>query len=156
MKIEFNMKTIINFYREGDEYGYFSNFSKHPITIDGKDYATTEHYFQAMKFQGTKFEELVRIAKSASDAASEGRDRSKPLRKDWNEVKDEIMFKCVLAKFTQYDDLKSNLLKTKDALLVEHTRNDSYWGDGGDGTGKNMLGITLMKVRDVILKEMKE
>ena len=35
-----------------------------------------------------------------------------------------------------------------DAKLVEHTENDSYWGDGGDGSGRNMLGQILMQVRD--------
>ncbi len=35
------MKDVIKFYREGDEYGYFSNFSKHPVTIDGKEWKTT-------------------------------------------------------------------------------------------------------------------
>jgi hypothetical protein len=35
-----------------------------------------------------------------------------------------------------------------DALLVEHTASDSYWGDGGDGSGKNRLGHILMCVRD--------
>jgi predicted NAD-dependent protein-ADP-ribosyltransferase YbiA (DUF1768 family) len=25
---------------------------------------------------------------------------------------------------------------------------DRYWGDGGDGSGKNMLGKILMRVRD--------
>jgi N-glycosidase YbiA len=30
---------------------------------------------------------------------------------------------------------------------VEHTRNDAYWGDGGDGTGKNRLGQLLMELR---------
>ncbi|WP_050027023.1 NADAR domain-containing protein [Verrucomicrobium sp. BvORR034] len=27
-------------------------------------------------------------------------------------------------------------------------RNDSYWADGGDGSGKNCLGILLMELRD--------
>ena len=27
-----------------------------------------------------------------------------------------------------------------------------YWGDGGDGTGKNRLGFVLMQVRDKIRK----
>ena len=39
-------------------------------------------------------------------------------------------------------------MATRGAKLVEHTRNDSYWGDGGDGTGKNMLGQVLMSLRD--------
>jgi predicted NAD-dependent protein-ADP-ribosyltransferase YbiA (DUF1768 family) len=35
-----------------------------------------------------------------------------------------------------------------DALLVEHTRKDSYWGEGGDGRGRNMLGQILSGVRE--------
>jgi hypothetical protein len=63
-------------------------------------------------------------------------------------VKDAIMEHAVFAKFTQHDDLRASLLATGDATLIEHTKNDRYWGDGGDGTGRNMLGITLMKVRE--------
>ena len=58
------------------------------------------------------------------------------------------MRKAALAKFTQHDDLQVLLLSTGDAKLVEHTTNDSYWGDGGDGSGKNMLGRILMEVRE--------
>ena len=58
------------------------------------------------------------------------------------------MLEVVRAKFTQHDDLKAILLGTGDAKLVEHTEKDSYWGDGGDGSGKNRLGQILMKVRD--------
>ena len=49
---------------------------------------------------------------------------------------------------TQHDDLKAILLGTGDAKLVEHTENDTYWGDGGDGSGKNRLGQILMQVRE--------
>ncbi len=34
-----------------------------------------------------------------------------------------------------------------DARLVEHTNNDVFWGDGGDGSGHNMLGRLLMELR---------
>jgi predicted NAD-dependent protein-ADP-ribosyltransferase YbiA (DUF1768 family) len=44
------------------------------------------------------------------------------------------------------------LLSTGDRTLIEHTKNDSYWGDGENGTGINQLGITLMKVRDHLRK----
>jgi hypothetical protein len=40
----------IKFYRVSDPYGEFSNFYKAPIEVDGLEYPTTEHYFQAMKF----------------------------------------------------------------------------------------------------------
>ena len=57
------------------------------------------------------------------------------------------MFKALQAKFTQHKDLKELLLSTKNRELVEHSPFDSYWGDGGDGLGKNKLGILLMKLR---------
>jgi len=59
----------------------------------------------------------------------------------------------VRARFSQHEDLKRLLLDTGDAKLVEHTTNDDYWGDGGDGSGKNMLGRLLMEVREELRKE---
>ena len=76
-----------------------------------------------------------------------GRDRKRPLRRDWESVKDQVMLEAVRAKFTQHDDLREVLLGTGDAKLVEHTENDNYWGDGGDGSGKNRLGQLLMQLR---------
>ncbi len=58
------------------------------------------------------------------------------------------MHEAVLAKFTQHADLRAILLATGDLMIVEHTENDHYWGDGGDGSGKNRLGAILMRVRD--------
>ena len=63
------------------------------------------------------------------------------------------MRKAVLAKFTQHPRLRELLLFTGDALLIEHTVNDRYWGDGGDGSGKNMLGQVLMSVREQLRRE---
>ena len=80
-------------------------------------------------------------------AARMGRSRGHKLRADWEKVKDAIMREAVLAKFTQHAELRKILLDTGDAKLVEHTENDSYWGDGGDGIGRNMLGQILMSVR---------
>ncbi|MFR3747673.1 NADAR domain-containing protein [Streptococcus sp.] len=40
------------------------------------------------------------------------------------------------------------MLATGDGILIEHTRNDDYWADGGDGSGKNKLGLLLMQVRE--------
>lgn len=137
----------ILFYGTKDEYGCFSNFSAHAIRLKGKTWPTTEHYFQAQKFCGTDHEDAIRLTKSPMIAARMGRDRKKPLRKDWEAVKDNIMREAVRAKFTQHEDLRTILLGTGDAKLVEHTRNDRYWGDGGDGSGRNRLGEILMEIR---------
>ena len=143
-----NTPTVINFYTTTGEYGCFSNFSRHPIFLKGKRWPTSEHYFQAQKFAGTEHEEEVRKCKTAREAANMGRSRKLPLRRDWEGVKDQIMLEAVRAKFTQHEDLKEILLGTGDAKLIEHTENDSYWADGGDGSGKNRLGQILTQVRD--------
>lgn len=141
----------ILFYRLREAYGEFSNFSPHPFTLKGRHWPTSEHYFQAQKFAGTEHEEEVRLAKSPMIAARMGRSRQRPLRQDWEAVKDDIMREALRAKFAQNSTLRSLLLNTGDAELVEHTSNDRYWGDGGDGTGKNRLGQLLMELRTELL-----
>lgn len=116
---EVNNQKEIKFYGvRGKKYGCFSNFSPHPILVDGKRYPTSEHFYQALKFEGTPYQELIRTgSKRAADAAEMGRRRHLPLRKDWEQVKDEIMMKALRAKFTQHDDLREVLLGTGSAGL---------------------------------------
>ena len=140
------MKQIL-FYRVSEPYGEFSNFSPHSFELGGQVWPTTEHYFQAQKFPGTGHEDAIRLAKSPMIAARMGRSRERPLRADWEAVKDDIMRDALRAKFAQHPNLKALLLHTDDAELIEHTRNDSYWADGGDGTGRNRLGQLLMELR---------
>ena len=92
-------------------------------------------------------EEIRQIA-SPMDAALEGRNRQNPLRPDWEEVKDEMMLQALRMKFSQNPDIAKELMATGDAILIEHTRNDAYWSDGGDGFGKNKLGLLLIQVRE--------
>ena len=144
------MNTTIRFYSVGDEYGEFSNFADYPITIKKKRYPTTEHYFQSQKFENAKDREQIRKANSPMLAARMGRDRKRTLRRDWESAKLNVMREALLAKFIQHDELYQLLLSTGDAKIVEHTENDSYWGDGGDGSGKNMLGQLLMATRTIL------
>lgn len=143
----------IHFYKVSEPYGAFSNFAPYPIDLGGNRWPTSEHYFQAQKFPGTEHEEAIRQERSPTIAARMGRDRQRPLRADWESVKDDVMREAVRAKFTQHLELRALLLGTGDAELVEHTTNDHYWGDGGDGSGKNMLGRILMEVRTVLRAE---
>lgn len=141
------MNNVIEFYSVGDDFGWMSNFAPFPISIDGKRWPTSEHYFQAQKFADVAVQEKIRTTESPMQAARLGRDRKFKLRSDWESVKVAVMRTALQAKFTQHADLKQSLLDTRDAKLVEHTENDSYWADGGDGSGKNMLGKLLMEIR---------
>lgn len=137
----------IRFYRVDGPSGFLSNFSPSPIRLKDRVWPTVEHYFQAQKFAGTPHEEEIRLEKSPMIAARMGRARSRPLRPDWDLVKDDVMLTALRAKFTQVLSLRRALLQTGDAPLVEHTANDRYWADGGDGQGRNRLGELLMQVR---------
>lgn len=142
------MPKIIKFYSSRGEYGCFSNFSRHSVKLKGYTWPTSEHYYQSQKFSGTKYESKVRKAKGPMEAANIGRDRKNPLRRDWESVKDNIMYEVLVEKFTQHEDLKETLLSTGDAVLVEDSPVDYYWGCGKNGSGKNMLGKLLMRLRD--------
>ena len=145
--------NVIHFYSVNDKYGEFSNFAAFPITVKRKSWPTSEHYFQGQKFENPAHREEIRKAKTPMIAARLGRDRKKKLRRDWESVKDNVMREAVRAKFTQHEELRVLLLGTGNAKLVEHTANDAYWGDGGDGSGKNMLGQILMEVREQLRAE---
>jgi len=74
------MSRVINFYSAAGEYGEFSNFALYPISLKGKRWPTSEHFFQAQKFNTRKDQEAIRKAKSPIQAARMGRDRKRPLR----------------------------------------------------------------------------
>lgn len=138
----------IYFYTAGGDYGEFSNFSRHGFEFDGKYWKTSEHYFQAMKFEGTEYEDKIREARSPKDAANLGRRRDFPLRQDWEAIKDDVMRRAVLKKFQTHQELAELLLATGNEEIVENAPSDFYWGCGADGSGKNMLGKILMEVRE--------
>ncbi|MEM9419208.1 MAG: NADAR family protein [Planctomycetota bacterium] len=141
------MAEPILFYSFNDEYGEFSNFAPYPILLGKKRWPTSEHYFQAQKFEDPKAREKIRKSGSPMMAARLGRDRKQKLRRDWESRKVGVMRDAVRAKFTQHAELGQLLLATGERKLVEHTERDAYWGDGGDGSGKNMLGRILMDIR---------
>ncbi|MEO7716492.1 MAG: NADAR family protein [Capsulimonas sp.] len=135
------------FYSTREPYGEFSNFALYGVKIDGEWWPTTEHYFQAQKFEDAAYRRKIRDAHSPKLAADLGRSRRVPLRPNWESVKDDVMRACVLKKFETHSDLRELLLSTGDEEIVENAPGDYYWGIGKDGSGKNMLGKILEEVR---------
>ena len=147
-------RMTILFYKVCEPYGCFSNFSLHSIQIGGAVWQTSEHYYQAQKFVGTKDQLLLcqRIydAPSPEIAAAIGRDPIHSVRPDWDDVKTSIMYNAVLVKFITYGDLKKILLSTGEQMIIENSPTDTYWGCGSDGRGQNHLGKILMRIRQEI------
>jgi hypothetical protein len=146
--------VAIYFYSTREEpYGCFSNFSAHGFELDGLYWPTSEHYFQAQKFVGTPHAEEIRQARTPKEAAEMGRERHRPLRPDWEAVKDDVMRRAVRRKFETHAGIRAVLLGTGDEELVEATSGDYYWGCGTNGTGKNRLGQILMELRALLRAE---
>jgi ribA/ribD-fused uncharacterized protein len=146
----FNQSGPIKFYNRGEPYYEFTNFYEAIVNIDGEDWLTTEHYFQAQKFVGTPLVGTIRMMSRPREAFDKSRDpRYSPWRRsDWEDIKEDVMYKALQAKFHQHKGLGQQLRDTGDRELIKHSPYDSYWGDGGNGTGKNRLGVLLMRLRD--------
>lgn len=147
---------VLDFYSTKKAYGEFSNFALFPVFLDNKWWPTSEHYYQAHKYDRPELIEWVRAAQSPAEAALRGRDKNIPKRLDWDQRKDEIMEKAVQDKFSRYPELQNLLLSTGNARLYEHTENDCYWGDCNDRTGKNKLGLLLEKIRASLRAQKKD
>ncbi|CAH9077118.1 unnamed protein product [Cuscuta epithymum] len=158
--------SIIFFYKTWEQYGFFSNFSSHPIQMADETgnmvtWSTVEHYYQAHKFTGVvdhvaqKCIEDIKNVKSPEEAARMGRrlQRQRPdlVRSDWKSIKVDVMYKALKCKFTTYPHLNSLLVATAGSVLVEASPHDLFWGGGRDGEGLNYLGRLLMQLRSELL-----
>lgn len=123
---------------------FLSNFYPVTVEIGGLEFSTVEHAFQAMKTLDQEARYAIKIQKTPGDAKRMG--RVVKIRRDWEQVKDDVMFELLKQKFEQ-KDLTEKLLATGEEELVEgNTWGDTYWGVC-KGKGENKLGKLLMKVR---------
>lgn len=132
---------------------FLSNFYVgEPIVMPGfpsVEFKTGEHAFAAFKAaRDEEFQEIV-DAKTPSEAKALG--RMCKLRRDWEQIKYDVMAAVIRAKF-QADRAEAELLlATGEVLLVEGT----YWEDEAWGVnltkdnrpGRNWLGTLLMARR---------
>eukprot|EP01065_Artemidia_motanka_P003933 TRINITY_DN118_c0_g1_i4.p1 TRINITY_DN118_c0_g1~~TRINITY_DN118_c0_g1_i4.p1 ORF type:complete len:521 (+),score=48.74 TRINITY_DN118_c0_g1_i4:68-1564(+) len=156
----------VRFYNQQDPYYQFTNFYRSSPFYDEHHrlWLTSEHYFQAKKFEpdcpncrtahSAQLVESIRMAPTPRDALNIARANKAWVHSSWyggdgvqgrrvNAMIDAVRMKM------QFDGaVRALLLSTGNARLVEHTDQDSFWGDGGVGFGTNMLGQILMLVRD--------
>lgn len=148
---------------DGTQYRFLSNFHACKVIYKGIEYMHTEGAFQAQKTLDESLKlDIAKLSASESKKAcgrhglklKDGTYIKVNLRPDWEEVKDQIMYEVVKAKFEQNPDLKERLLATGDAELIEgNTWHDNYWGDCtcsrcAKKVGGNHLGKILMRVRE--------
>jgi ribA/ribD-fused uncharacterized protein len=149
------------------EYRWLSNDSYHPIDMDGEQFPTVEHYFQAMKakeFGDTEVYNKIIKSKTPKAAKALGKKVTKLVTEVWEAKRDEIMEKAVRAKFVQHPELRKKLMETEDTPIGKADARDMYWGIGtsvesekskipSKWRGHNKLGKLLMNLRKTFKDE---
>lgn len=140
----------IRFYRKKDGFFELTNFAPSTMIINNIQWISVEQYYQAQKVKNTCPAQFIKIIESTNpgDAARLGRSRDVIIDPNWDNKKDYIMYNGLINKFSQDETLRSILISTKNAKLIENSPVDYYWGCGRNGLGKNQLGFLLEIVRD--------
>lgn len=126
------------------EYRWLSNFHESPVVYDGVTYPTVEHAYQAAKTSSPEAREIIRSAPKPAMARKLGQEVE--LSSDWDTRRVAVMSSLLVQKFS-VEPLRTKLLNTGDAELIEgNWWKDTFWGVC-NGVGKNMLGQLLMEIR---------
>ncbi|MDP3702899.1 MAG: NADAR family protein [Candidatus Omnitrophota bacterium] len=138
----------IRFYRATGEYGFLSNLYLVSITLEGRSFDCAERAYQFGKPAKLEVAEWLRAAPTPSLCAQAAHALLPwQVHPNWAAVKVDRMRTVLRAKFFVHDNLLRSLYETGDAILIEDSKTDAFWGVGKKGTGKNMLGVLLMEVR---------
>lgn len=165
-KIFSSLKTdsdnnFVFFYHEYEENGYLSNWYKSDFIINGNKYCCNEQYMmeqKALLFGDTEIAEKIMRETDPMTIKTLGKAATGFNEKVWNGNKQIIMFRGLMAKFTQNVELREKLISTGNAVLVEASPKDRVWGialsagdpdalDMNKWKGENLLGFALMAVR---------
>lgn len=154
--------TVICFHNPNEENGYLSNWYHSSLNIEGKCFSSMEKYMMYKKACYFQDEEIARQILDVDDVAeikALGRMVSGYDERLWNGIRQIVVYQGLLAKFMQNPELEEQLKVTGEAVLAECAVRDRIWGiglsmhdpnrlDPGKWQGQNLLGYTLMMVRE--------
>jgi ribA/ribD-fused uncharacterized protein len=142
--------------------GIYSQWHMVPMTIDGVEYNCAEQYMmhqKALLFGDKEIADEVMKVTHPKDHKALGRRVKGYDEAIWKRACLSIVYTGNMAKFSQNEDLKQELLDTGNKVLVEASPVDFIWGielgennpkaeDPAEWRGTNLLGFTLMLVRN--------
>jgi ribA/ribD-fused uncharacterized protein len=126
------------------DYRWLSNYHVSPVVYEGIEYGSSEAAYQSAKcddsYVKSQFQKL-------SPLESKQYSKKIPLKRGWDNIKKDVMYKVLVSKFTLSPELGQMLIDTGEKYLEE----TNYWGDTFwgvcEGKGKNTLGQLLMQIR---------
>lgn len=146
----------------------FSNWNlRYPFTHNGIIFNCSEQYMmyqKAVLFNDTITAKRILNASHPYDQKKLGREVRDYVEEIWAEERVQIMVEGLLCKFSQNEEAKKELLSTGNKIIAESSPIDPIWGiglstdnpdawDTSKWKGRNLLGIVLMKVRDILREE---
>lgn len=161
------LHNAVFFHLPEESNGYLSNWYPAYFNLDGTTFSSTEQYIMYRKcilFDDRPSAVAVLETHNPAEQQAIGQNASGFVGTVWNGMKQLIAYRGIMAKFSQNDDLKKQLLATGDAYLVECAFTDKIWACGirlnenerfdiSKWKGQNILGFTLMEVRAALRKE---
>ncbi|HEY1685569.1 MAG TPA: NADAR family protein [Tepidisphaeraceae bacterium] len=127
------------------QYNFLSNFYPATVEFEGLTYPDVEHAYQSAKTLDMNLRRRIAALPTPAEAKKVG--ESFPPRRDWLQIKYQVMLTCVRYKFFHHPELAQQLLATDHIYLEEgNTWHDQIWGVY-QGHGTNWLGKILMQVR---------
>lgn len=137
--------TQIFFYEQ--DFYVLSNFSAFNLCWNGERWPTSEHAYQAEKFEDRGIRNSILHTYSAHEAFKIAEFNAGSRRKNWDQIKVSVMRDILWAKVRQHEYVRRKLLATGDRELVENSWRDDFWGWGPNRDGQNMLGSLWMEIR---------
>ena len=161
------MDKIICFHLVDEPNGYLSNWYPAPFILDGQHFTSVEQYMmyrKAITFGDTETAQAILSTDNVGKIKALGRSVRCYSDTVWNGIRQIVVYRALLEKFRQNPDLKSQLLSTHPHTLAECALQDKIWGIGMTmhdeyrfepdlWPGQNLLGFTLMTVREELSKE---
>lgn len=152
---------VICFHNPEEENGYLSNWYLSDFIIDDVRFTSMEQFMMYQKACCFDDKEIAKQILATNDVArikALGRVVKEYNDNYWNGVRQIIVYKGLLAKFSQNTELRENLINTGDAFIAECAVKDRIWGiglsmkdenryDQNKWKGQNLLGYALMIVR---------